>query len=87
MFNFKFMPNGCNVCAATVLFSSDIQVSLLAVWKIGLLLTVASLIVVNSIYACQMPEVATTIWKFTSWLLLIVEYHQTLHARSFTLEA
>jgi len=40
MFNFKFMPNGCNVCAAAVLFSSDVQVSLLAVWKIGLLLTV-----------------------------------------------
>ena len=40
MFNFKFMRNGCNVCAAAVLFSSDVQVSLLAVWKIGLLLTV-----------------------------------------------
>jgi len=40
MFNFKFMPNGCNVCAAVVLFGLDVQVSLLAVWKIGLLFTV-----------------------------------------------
>jgi len=51
MFNFKFMRNGCNVCAAAVLFSSDVQVSLLAVWKIGLLLTVGKFNS-NEFYIC-----------------------------------